>query len=235
MLRLQAGHIGTAAQPILHDIDLRVEAGERVLLLGPSGAGKTTLLNALYRQAGAGAAYLPQPQGLVGPLPARHNIALGRIDRRSLWGNLRALLAMSARERAAIATVARRLELEALLEQRVDTLSGGQQSRVALARALYRGGPLLIADEPASALDPRRVALVLEVLRDFDTLVCSLHDVAAARELATRLVGLREGRVLFDAAPDAVSAEQIAALYAAAPAPGGVDIEPPLRLPRGCQ
>lgn len=200
---------------VLRAVALGIAAGERVVVLGASGAGKTTLLNALYADIAPHAALIPQPHGLVGPLSARQNIALGRIDQRSLWANLRSLCWMSAREQADIDAWATRLDLVPQIAQRVDTLSGGQQSRVAIGRALHRGGPLLLADEPCAALDPERAARALACMRtSFSTLVCTMHDVDAGMALATRIVGLAGGRIAIDTRPDDISREQLDLLYA---------------------
>lgn len=214
MLHLAAATLGYRGQAVLQGVDLRVAAGERVVVLGPSGAGKTTLLNALYRLAGARAALIPQPHGLVGPLTAAHNIALGRIDQRPLWRNLRSLIAMPAAERRAIAESAAPLDLGPQLDQSVQSLSGGQQSRVAIARALYRGGDCLLADEPCAALDPERARAALTALCErFATIVCTMHDVEAGLALATRVIGVSRGGIGFDLAPAAVTGSLLDGLY----------------------
>lgn len=214
MLDLQAATLGYAGQTVLQDVRLSLRPGERVVILGPSGAGKTTLLSALYREAGARAALIPQPHGLVGPLSAALNIALGRIDQRPLWQNLRSLCWMPAAERDAIHTCAASVDLVEVLSQAADTLSGGQQSRVAIARALYRGGELLLADEPCAALDPERARTALQLLRTrFPTLVCTMHDVDAGLALATRVIGVSEGGIVFDSPPERLPAERLAMLY----------------------
>lgn len=238
MLDLQAATLGYAGQTVLQNIRLSLRPGERVVILGPSGAGKTTLLSALYREAGARAALIPQPHGLVGPLSAALNIALGRIDRRPLWQNLRSLCWMPAAERDAIQTCAASVDLVDVLSQAADTLSGGQQSRVAIARALYRGGDLLLADEPCAALDPERARTALQLLRTrFPTLVCTMHDVDSGLALATRVIGVSEGGIVFDCAPERLAPERLALLYQGeALLPGlpiRIDADPAV-APRGC-
>jgi phosphonate transport system ATP-binding protein len=221
VLHLQAATLGYGGQTVLHHPNLSVQPGERVVILGPSGAGKTTLLSALYRQAGARAALIPQPLGLVGPLSAALNIALGRIDQRPLWQNLRSLCWMPAAERRAIHACAEAVDLVDVLPQAAETLSGGQQSRVAIARALYRGGDLLLADEPCAALDPERARTALQQLRlRFATLICTLHDVDAGLALATRVIGVSGGGIAFDCPPERVSATALGQLYAGEPREG---------------
>lgn len=244
MLHLRAAAIGPADAPILRDIDVQVTAGERVVVLGPSGAGKTTLLNALYAAAtrpgcalARRVALIPQPLGLVDPLRARHNVALGRVDRRGLAGNLRSLVWMAATERQAIAAVAQRLQVDDVLEQVTGTLSGGQRSRIAAARALYRGGELLLADEPCAALDPERAVQLMRALREgFATLICTMHDVDAGLQMATRVWGVSAGRLVFDLPPAVVDSARLRALYGAAmgPSPPVRAAEPPPEFPRHC-
>lgn len=236
MLTLQAATLGYRGTAVLHDVDVTVRRGERVVMLGPSGAGKTTLLTALYRAAGAAAALIPQPHGLVGPLSAAHNIALGLIDQRLLWRNLQSLCWMPRAERARISDVAASLDLVEALDHAVDRLSGGQQSRVAIGRALYRGGDLLLADEPCAALDPERARqAIVHLGARFGTLICAMHDVDAGLQLATRVLGVADGRIAFDLPPQALTPVLLESLYGRA-TPGAVSAPQQTRLtvPRGC-
>jgi phosphonate transport system ATP-binding protein len=98
---------------------------------------------------------------------------------------------------------------------RTDSLSGGQQQRVALSRTLFQGAEVLLADEPLSAVDPARARDVLKLLTGLSqengsTLVVSLHQVALAREFFARVIGLKNGEVVFDGQPND---EELAGLY----------------------
>src|SRR5690606_10942410 len=108
------------------------------------------------------------------------------------------------------------LDLGDRLYERTDLLSGGQRQRVAVARVLVQDPALVLADEPVSALDPARAALVLDRLTaggPARTVLASLHDVPLARRWCDRLVGLSDGRVVFDAPAAEVSDAQVEALF----------------------
>lgn len=210
--------LGYGRGVVLRDVTLSVAAGERLVLLGRSGAGKTTLLHALYdRLTGAGqrVALAPQDQALVPQLSVLRNVLMGRLDDAGTLANLACFVRPGPARRRAVAEVLAPLGMGPLIDRPVGALSGGQRQRTALARALYRGGAVLIADEPVSAVDETQAAALLGLIRGaVPTSVLALHDVALARAHATRLVGLRAGRIAFDAPPDAVSAARIEALYA---------------------
>jgi phosphonate transport system ATP-binding protein len=225
----------------LADVDLDVVAGERVALVGPSGAGKTTLLSLLngsllptagtVRVEGRDLARLQpaelrrvqrrigtvhQQFHLVGPLRVVHNVNAGRLG---AWSLARAVASLvSPREVEAARAALDRVGIPEKLYARTDSLSGGQQQRVALARVLVQDPVAILGDEPISSLDPARATEVMELLvalagEDGRALVVSLHAVEYAFRHCDRLVGLREGRVVFDAAPAEVSAAMVEDLY----------------------
>ncbi|WP_417721979.1 ATP-binding cassette domain-containing protein [Salipiger sp.] len=208
------GYGGTA---VLSEVSLALAPGERVVLLGPSGSGKTTLLNAIHdRLAGVQrVALVPQDHALVPQLSVLRNVLMGRLDDHGPVRNLGSLLHVRRADREGIAPILADLGLSDETDRRVGELSGGQKQRVALARAWWRGGAVLLADEPVSAVDETQAAALLDQARArFATALLALHDVALARRFATRLVGLRRGRIAFDAAPGALGDADIAALYA---------------------
>ncbi|MDX2148850.1 MAG: phosphonate ABC transporter ATP-binding protein [Planctomycetota bacterium] len=117
--------------------------------------------------------------------------------------------------------------IERLAHQRADTLSGGQQQRVAIARTLAQDPLLILADEPIASLDPVSADAVMESLRRIQQdrgipVVVNLHQVDIARAFATRIVGMAAGEVVFDGAPESLSEEGVARIYAGAPQAGGV-------------
>ena len=226
----------------MQPLDLRITAGEQVAIIGASGAGKTTLLQvmALALQPAAGALQvegvnpwtLPRralqrlrgrlflaPQ--VPPLPPRQRVVTavlaGRLPGVGLWASLRSWLYPSDIP-AAHAALAH-FDLADKLFDRVDRLSGGERQRVGLARALVAPARLWLIDEPLSALDPTHASQALRALvqgaqRGGITLVATLHQVDMALAHFPRIVGLREGRLMFDLPASAVTREKLEKLYA---------------------
>jgi phosphonate transport system ATP-binding protein len=230
------------APPALRRVDLVVEAGEQVAIIGPSGAGKTSLLQlaaaalkpaaGAVRLDGADPWQLPGParQRLRGrlflapqtpPLPPRQRVVTavlaGRLPAIGLWESLRSLFYPTDIEGAWRAL--EHFDLADKLFERVDRLSGGERQRVGLARTLLAPASLWLIDEPLSALDPTRArqainALALAAEERGATVVATLHQVEVALDLFPRIVGLRDGRVAFDLPRSEVSDELLRRLYA---------------------
>ncbi len=230
------------AVPALGPLDLRIEPGEQVAVIGPSGAGKTTLLHtlacALRPSSGQlrldgrdpwslSAGALRQLRGelflapQVPPLPPRQRVVTavlaGRLPHIGLWHSLRSLFYPTgiAQAEAALA----RFDLSEKLFDRVDRLSGGERQRVGLARALVAQPRLLLVDEPLSALDPARAVQAMEALLGAArergaSLVCTMHDVPMALRQFPRVLGLQGGSVAFDLPAADVTPERLRALYA---------------------
>jgi phosphonate transport system ATP-binding protein len=185
--------------PVLSGITLRIDEGERVALVGRSGAGKSTLLKLLYEQRADDVALLPQELGLVRVLSVFHNIYMGRLNRHSAWYNLINLVRPVAREVTAVRGLAERLGIGDKLFDPVGQLSGGQQQRTAVGRALFQGNPILIGDEPVSAVDDHQSRIVLQAINEFcPTVVIAMHDTALAIEYTDRIIGLQGGRIVLD-------------------------------------
>ena len=219
------------ATSALSDVALDISAGEQVALIGASGCGKTTLLRLLglqtlpssgeltalgfdlskptrkgLREVRSRIGMLPQDLGLVPNLRVIQNVVLGRSGKRNVFGTIRDLLWPAKVEREKIFEILNRMGVAEKMYDRTDSLSGGQQQRVALARTLYQGAEVLLADEPLSAVDPARARDVLELMAGLSseqgiTLVVSLHQVSLAREFFPRIIGLRKGKVAFDGKP----------------------------------
>ncbi|MDB5763139.1 MAG: transporter related [Herminiimonas sp.] len=225
----------------LSGLSLSIGQGEQIALVGPSGAGKTTLLHTLacaHRpDAGDFSAFGIDPWSLSNgerhamrarlflapqtpPLPPRQRVVTtvlaGRLPQWSLWQALASLI-KPADPQAAFDALAR-FNLQDKLYARVDRLSGGERQRCSMARLLISQAQAFLVDEPLSALDPALALQTLAVLQQEAaarraTLVCSLHQVELARTHFPRIIGLRDGRIAFDARREQVSGAMIAALY----------------------
>ena len=194
--KVSAGYNGTA---VLHDINLRVHAGERLAVMGRSGAGKTTLLNLLFERLVDQVALIPQTAALVKTLSVFHNVYMGRLDRRANWYNMRTLVWPTRRD---IADIERVLDIVGLADKlfaKAGTLSGGQQQRISVARALYNGRSVVIGDEPVSALDQLQAAEILgKLCARHATAIFALHDIPLALAHADRVVVIESGRIVLD-------------------------------------
>jgi len=242
-LTLSGVGLSHAAGPrVLDALDLHIEAGERVAIIGPSGAGKTTLLRLLatalqadcgqfslhdgdpWRLSARARQRLRSRIGLIHqapPLPPRQRVvtavAAGRLGQWSLARSLLNLL--YPLDSVGVRDTLARLDLADKLFARCDQLSGGQLQRVGIARVLYQQPELILADEPVSAMDPRLAdhtlaVLVHEAQARSVTLVASLHAVELALAHFPRVVGLREGRIVFDRSASDIAPDELAALYA---------------------
>lgn len=214
LFRLQQHSVGYAGKTVLHELSLDIQPGERVALLGKSGSGKSTLLRQLRAQQADKVAWCPQQPGLVPMLSAFHNIYMGRLASQPFWYNFANLVRPQAKPKAEITALVASLGLSEQLWQPAERLSGGQQSRVSLGRALYQQRPIFMGDEPVSALDERQADTLLALLcARHHTLVLALHNVEQALAHCTRIIGLAGGRVLLDAPAHTLNAAELNALY----------------------
>lgn len=246
--RLDGVSVRFGACCALRDVDLSVEAGEAVALVGPSGAGKSTLLRLLngtqradtgrvlldgddlsrlsrraLKRVRAAIGFIHQDLSLVPNLRVSQNVMAGRMGRSSFPASVRSMLFPARVDVEKAHALLERVGIPEKLFARTDRLSGGQQQRVALARALFQEPVALLADEPVSSVDPARARDTVELLTRISreeglTLCMSLHNLDLARAYFPRLVGLREGRVVFDRPAEAVGEAQLHALYDLAPA-----------------
>jgi phosphonate transport system ATP-binding protein len=214
LVELRKATAGYAGRAVLHDIDLTIDAGECVAVMGRSGAGKSTLLNLLHRRLADRVALIPQAAALVKTLSVFHNVYMGRLDRHPTWHNLRTLVWPVRRD---IAEIEGTLELVGLADKlfdRAGTLSGGQQQRVSVARALYNDRSIVIGDEPVSALDRLQGADILEKLRArHDTAILAMHDIPLALAHADRVVVIEQGRIVLDASARTITAGDLVPYY----------------------
>ncbi|SDC55105.1 phosphonate ABC transporter ATP-binding protein [Shouchella lonarensis] len=225
----------------LQDIDLTIEQGEFVVIVGLSGAGKSTLLRSINRlnEISSGTisidgesitdakgkklrkirqrvAMIFQSFNLVKRSSVLRNVLSGRVG---YHGTLRTILNLFPKEDVELAL--RALERVNILEKaytRASELSGGQQQRVAIARALAQEPSVILADEPTASLDPLTTKQVMDDLKrineeDKITTIVNLHFIDLAREYATRIIGLRAGEVVFDGPVSEATDEKFAEIY----------------------
>ncbi|WP_136808704.1 phosphonate ABC transporter ATP-binding protein [Desulfosediminicola flagellatus] len=198
----------------LKGITLSIAEGEKVALIGQSGAGKTTLLRRLYQLQPELCSFIHQHHALVPQLSVFHNIYIGRLDAHSVFQNLRNLVRPVQRTIDEIMPIAKQLGLEDKLFIRTGELSGGQQQRVGIGRALYRGGSILMADEPVSSLDIVQREEIMEcIVEAGKTVVSSLHSINLSQRFFKRIIGLKDKAILFDLPVDLVSDNHIHELY----------------------
>ena len=189
---------------------LQVEQGERLAIIGESGAGKSTLLNLIagFETPASGqillndcdhtqtqpaerpVSMLFQDNNLFPHLTVAQNIGLA----------LAPSLSLNATQQQQVREIAEKMGIELLLSRRADQLSGGQKQRVALARTLLRDKPILLLDEPFSALDPIRRHELQQFILDICvernlTLLMVTHQLEETKNLFTRVVEIREGQV----------------------------------------
>ncbi|HET6146419.1 MAG TPA: ATP-binding cassette domain-containing protein [Polyangia bacterium] len=214
LFSLRAANLGYGGAPVLTDVSLDIDAGERVAVVGPSGAGKSTLLSALYQQQKGQIALVPQDGALVKQLSVYHNVYVGRLHRHGTVHNLANLIRPLRAPVAAVTAILEELDMTDKLFTPVGELSGGQQQRTAVARALYHGGEVLLGDEPVSAVDGVQARDVLAAInRACRTVVLVMHDIKLALELVTRVIGIRRGRIIFDRRASDLAAGDLDSLY----------------------
>jgi len=225
----------------LDGVDLDVAAGDFAVVLGRSGAGKSTLIrciNVLHRPTEGtvrwegrdvlglnpdqlrayrrGIGMIFQEFHLIDRLTVLANVLVGRFGAIAPW---QAILGRYGPSDLHIAREAlRRVGLEAYADRRATELSGGQRQRVAIARALAQQPRMILGDEPVSNLDPATSRSIMDLLaeineRDGITLIINLHSVELARRYARRIIGMADGRIVFDGPPSALDDAALEAIY----------------------
>ncbi|MHC2467068.1 ABC transporter ATP-binding protein [Bradyrhizobium embrapense] len=234
LLSATALNASLGSRKVLHDVSLSLEAGHLVALVGPNGAGKTTLLRALaglipsdgdikidgdtlaslpLRERAKRFAYLPQGHMVHWPLPARDIVALGRYPHGATDP-----ARLSPKDIEAVLRAMQAVDVTAFGDRRVTELSGGERSRVALARVLAVEAPVILADEPTASLDPRHQIDVMQKLRNVaDTgvlVIVVTHDLGLAARFANHVLVLAEGRLAAQGAPaEALSESVLASVF----------------------
>lgn len=236
LLKIRGLHVDRGARRVLHGVDGTVGEGELYGVIGANGSGKTTLLQAVAgllpvvsgevayrdipllranrRALAREIAYLPQNPVCHWPLTVERLTTLGRIPHLGAWAR------PGDADRKAVAEAMAAVDVEHLAQRPANRLSGGEQRRALLARALAGEPRLLLADEPSSGLDPYHQLQLMELLRQRVALGVSvilvLHNLALASRFCDRVLLLREGRVLAEGPPTgdgALNPENLAAAY----------------------
>lgn len=223
----------------ISDVSLDIPQGQFCVILGPSGAGKSTLLRAVnglmhptggrvridgiefnagtQRQLRQRVAMIHQHFNLTNRMSVASNVLAGLLPAVSTARALSGWFRPEHRRKACM--LLDRVGLSPThLKRRAGELSGGQQQRVGIARAFMLDPEVVLADEPVASLDPKISRDILTLIRDAArernaTVLCSLHQIDLAREFGDRIVGMRDGRVVFDGTPDEFTDERVHALY----------------------
>ncbi len=225
----------------LDDVSFTVEAGQVVGLIGPSGAGKSTLIRCVNRlvEPTSGSVHLNdeaitglsrkhlgqmrrrigmifQEYALVERLTVMENVLSGRLGYVSFWRSfMRRYPAEDVQQAFALLD---RVGLVQHANKRADALSGGQRQRVGIARALEQNPELLLVDEPTASLDPKTSRLIMRLIVEICSernlpAIINIHDVVLARQFTQRIIGLQEGRVVFDGAPNELDDSVLTRIY----------------------
>jgi phosphonate transport system ATP-binding protein len=224
--------------PALKGVDLKINKGEFVSILGPSGSGKTTLLRIIngLETSSSGEIYFDdkkidnnnilevqkktgmifQEFNLVNNLSAINNVLTGLLNSSNKFLSLFYLFSKKQKIEAL-----KSLETVGLLEKshnRSDELSGGQRQRVGIARAIIKKPLLLLADEPVASLDPKSSNLILSLLKKINqqfgtTILCNLHQVDLAKKYSDRVVGLIDGKIIFDEKSNNINEAYLEKIY----------------------
>jgi phosphonate transport system ATP-binding protein len=225
----------------VNGINIEIDEGKIIGIIGRSGAGKSTLLRMINRLVDptegsiefddikvssikgralrkwrSECAMIFQQFNLVERLDVLTNVLIGSLGRNYNLLNLFGIF--SKEEKINALKNLDRFDLSGIALQKAGTLSGGQQQRVAIARALMQKPRILLADEPISSLDPKNAKRVMDDMlkinrEDGITIICNLHSLEVAKKYCDRLIGLSDGKVVFDGIPEALTTEISKELY----------------------
>jgi phosphonate transport system ATP-binding protein len=225
----------------INGVDLKVEKGQVMALIGPSGAGKSTLIRCVnrlenptsgeiwlngenivkmrsgkLRRARRNMGMIFQEYALVERLTVMENVLSGRLGYVGFWRSF--LRKFPQSDINAAFGLLEKVGLDTMVNKRADELSGGQRQRVGIARALIQKPDILLVDEPTASLDPKTSRQIMRLITELCeenqlTAIINIHDVALAQMYAERIVGLREGSIVYDGSPDDLKPDVLTEIY----------------------
>lgn len=225
----------------LNGISLDFYPGEFVVVIGPSGAGKSTFIRCInrlvnptegqivfegdhlekmtgrkLRSGRSKIGMIFQHYNLIGRTNVIKNVLYGRLYNTPIYKSLFGLFSHEDKQEAV--NLLKKVGLEEQIYKRADELSGGQMQRVGICRALLQRPKVLLADEPIASLDPMSANIVMQQLHSITsekkiTCIVNLHQVDYAKKFATRIVGIKQGEVVFDGSPVDLSEDMIQTIY----------------------
>ncbi len=231
-------HTGDLA---INGVDLKVEKGQVMALIGPSGAGKSTLIRCVnrlenptsgeiwlngenivkmrsgkLRRARRNMGMIFQEYALVERLTVMENVLSGRLGYVGFWRSF--LRKFPQSDINAAFGLLKKVGLDTMVNKRADELSGGQRQRVGIARALIQKPDILLVDEPTASLDPKTSRQIMRLITELCeenqlAAIINIHDVALAQMYAERIVGLREGSIVYDGPPDDLKPDVLTEIY----------------------
>jgi len=225
----------------INGVDLKVEKGQVMALIGPSGAGKSTLIRCVnrlenptsgeiwlngenivkmrsgkLRRARRNMGMIFQEYALVERLTVMENVLSGRLGYVGFWRSF--LRKFPQSDINAAFGLLEKVGLDTMVNKRADELSGGQRQRVGIARALIQKPDILLVDEPTASLDPKTSRQIMRLITELCeenqlAAIINIHDVALAQMYAERIVGLREGSIVYDGSPDDLKPDVLTEIY----------------------
>ncbi|MBC2723956.1 phosphonate ABC transporter ATP-binding protein [Desulfosporosinus sp.] len=215
----------------LHNASFSVSKGEIIGIVGPSGAGKSTLLRLLCGAIfpsegnltilGQTMSHLNRQQlqtlrgkiatvyqnfNVIPSLDVARNVFMGKAGKMSFASVVRGTFRLTAKEESEIEEILTTLGIEDKLYERCQELSGGQQQRVAVARAIYSGAELILADEPIASVDPATAELILQLFQSLNkqgkTILLSLHQIDSALKYCSKILAFDHGTIAFNGSPE---------------------------------
>ena len=225
----------------INGVDLKVEKGQVMALIGPSGAGKSTLIRCVnrlenptsgeiwlngenivkmrsgkLRRARRNMGMIFQEYALVERLTVMENVLSGRLGYVGFWRSF--LRKFPQSDINAAFGLLEKVGLDTMVNKRADELSGGQRQRVGIARALIQKPEILLVDEPTASLDPKTSRQIMRLITELCeenqlAAIINIHDVALAQMYAERIVGLREGSIVYDGSPNDLKPDVLTEIY----------------------